>query len=71
MKYNIHTTTLCPGAMRTSWWDREEYPPELGDKNSLMHPSEIAELIEFILNRNPNTLYNRVILYPVCESEEL
>ena len=43
----------------------------LGDKNQLMHPSEMAELVEFILKRNPNTFYNKVTLYPVCESEEL
>ena len=71
MKYKIRTTTLCPGAMQTTLWDREEYPAEFGGVESIMHPSEIAELIEFILKGSPNTIFNRMTLYPVCESEEL
>ncbi len=69
MEHNIYVTTLCPGAVNTSWWDRpgSEYIHGNGDRSKIIKPSQIAKLVDFILDGEPNTLFNKVILTPVDE----
>jgi len=69
MEHNIHVVTLCPGGMNTSWWDRSDYST-YGDRNKIIPPSQVAELIEFILKGDSNTLFKQVLLLPVNEVED-
>jgi len=73
MKDNIYVTTLCPGAINTSWWDRpgSEYIHGDGDRSKIMQPTQIAKLVEFVLHTEENTLINKVIMVPPGEVQNL
>ena len=69
MKNNIYVTTLCPGGINTSWWDRpgSEYIHGDGDRTKLIQPIQMAKLVEFILKAEKYTLFNRVVMAPPGE----
>jgi len=72
MKNNIYVTTLCPGAVDTSWWDRAGgYKLGDGDRKKIIQPSQIAKLVEFILNGEEYTLFSRVVLVPSGEVDAI
>jgi len=72
MKNNIYVTTLCPGAVDTSWWDRAGgYLYGDGDRKKIIQPSQIAKLVEFILNGEEYTLFSRVVLAPSGEVDAI
>lgn len=67
LKNNIHVTTLCPGGINTSWWDRWELPY---DRKMLIEPGNIAKLIELILKLPEETLFKQAVFFPVCEADQ-
>ena len=66
IEHNILVTTLCPGGINTTWWDRMNWPFE---KEMLIEPKEIAELIRLIISSPASTLYKQVTFFPVCEAD--
>ncbi len=64
--YNIKVTTICPGGIDTTWWDRMNYDQ---NKKYLINPLEICELIEFVLNGRDTTMFKNVLFYPNSEAE--
>ena len=61
--HGIKVTTICPGGIDTELWD-PVHNPYPGDKEPLIKPEEMADLIEFLLTRPDSTIYRRVILFP-------
>ena len=68
-KFDVHMTTLCPGGMNTSWWGKGDYKHG-DDKDILIQPEEVANLIELILKGRPSTIFKNVIFIPRCEADE-
>lgn len=64
--HNILMTTLCPGRIDTTIWEKdgEKIP---GGKGNLLQPEEVFDLINFIINRPPSVLYKQVIFFPACD----
>jgi NADP-dependent 3-hydroxy acid dehydrogenase YdfG len=61
----ILVTTLCPGGIDTPLWnDTNPYP---FDKQEMIRPEEVAELIDYILKQPRRTLFKNVIFVPVVE----
>jgi hypothetical protein len=50
-------------------WERYDYRHR-AYKEILTKPSEIADLMELILNRRSATFFKKVIFFPVCEADE-
>jgi len=69
LKYNVHLVLLCPGGTDTSIWERNTYRHG-SDKEILIKPSEIAELMEHILNTRKAVFYKNIVFLPVCEVDE-
>jgi NADP-dependent 3-hydroxy acid dehydrogenase YdfG len=67
--FNVHVATLCPGGIDTTIWERNEYRHGT-DKNILIRPSEMAEMIDFILGMRKEILFSRATFYPVPEAPE-
>ncbi|MBA3707794.1 MAG: SDR family oxidoreductase [Planctomycetes bacterium] len=68
----ILVTTLCPGGIDTPLWSRGDDPAPgsvryPGDREALIAPEEIAELIEFLLSRPVGTVYKRLVFFPANE----
>ena len=60
--HNILTTTLCPGRIATELWGNVQRKlPE--EEKELVQPEEIFDLINFIINRQPRTLYKQVVFF--------
>jgi len=64
-EHGVLVTSICPGGIATPLWNQSN--PYFGDVNNLTHPSEIAELVEFILRQPKRLLYKKVILFPTGE----
>jgi NAD(P)-dependent dehydrogenase (short-subunit alcohol dehydrogenase family) len=58
--------TICPGGIDTPLWrsGRATYP---GNVDATMQPSEIAELVSFLIKQPSNTRYRRIICFPDIE----
>jgi NADP-dependent 3-hydroxy acid dehydrogenase YdfG len=67
--FNVHVTTLCPGGIDTTIWEKAQYRHG-ADKELLIKPSEMADLIDFILKQRSQILFSRAILYPAPEAQE-
>jgi len=61
----ILVTALCPGGIDTPLWNEEHpYPHE---RNTMIRPEEVADLIAYILAQPRRTLFKNVIFVPVVE----
>jgi short-subunit dehydrogenase len=67
--YNVHVVTLCPGGIDTTIWDRNEYRHGK-DKQLLIKPEEMADMVDFILKQRPQILFSRAVFYPAPEAQE-
>jgi len=65
IKDNIKVTSICPGGIDTTWWDRNTYPP---GKENLIETEEINSNVESIISSSKNTLYKQIVLIPTCEA---
>jgi NAD(P)-dependent dehydrogenase (short-subunit alcohol dehydrogenase family) len=61
----ILVTALCPGGIDTPLWNDENPYPH--DKDTMIRPEEIADLIAYILAQPKRTLFKNVIFVPVVE----
>ncbi len=59
--HGIGVSTICPGGIDTPLWDTTAYP---GDRKQIMSPTEVVELIEFLLTRPASTIYKRITFFP-------
>ena len=62
--HGIGVSTICPGGIDTPLWDTTAYP---GDRKQIMSPTEVVELIEFLLTRPASTVYKRLVFFPSNE----
>ena len=61
----IRITTLCPGGIDTPLWNETNpYPLE---KEGMIRPEEIADLIEYLLKQPKRTLFKNVVFIPTME----
>ena len=63
-KSEIRVTIINPGMVHSSFFQNLKFTPGKSIKNSIK-PSDIAELISFILNSNKNINYNDIYLTPI------
>jgi len=63
---NIRVVNLCPGGIKTTWWERAEYNR---DKKLIVEPPEIAELIKFLLESRSSTLFKNISFFSRSEAE--
>ena len=63
-KSEIRVTIINPGMVNSSFFQNLKFAPGKSTKNSIK-PSDIAELIFFILNSNRNINYNDIYLTPI------
>lgn len=61
----INITTLCPGGIDTPIWNNAN--PYPFDKEEMIKPGEIAELIDYILQQPKRILFKNVVFVPVVE----
>ena len=62
---SILVTALCPGGIDTPLWnDENPYP---FDKDTMIRPEEVADLIAYVLAQPTRTLFKNVIFVPVVE----
>jgi len=62
-EFGVHVCAICPGGIDTPLWN--ENNPYPGEKNDLIKPEELMELINFILKQP--TLYKKLIMFPMSE----
>ena len=59
----MYVCAICPGGIDTHLWNKDNpYPDE---KNDLIKPEELTELICFVLKQP--TLYKKMIMFPMSE----
>jgi NAD(P)-dependent dehydrogenase (short-subunit alcohol dehydrogenase family) len=61
----VLVTALCPGGIDTPLWGEEN--PYPFDKEAMIRPEEVADLIAYILAQPKRTLFKNVIFVPVVE----
>ena len=64
--HNIGVATICPGGIDTPLWDKEKNPYP-GDIDKTIRPSEIVDMVEFLLTQPPGTMYKRIVVFPTNE----
>lgn len=58
----VLVTAVCPGGIDTPLWN--ENNPYFGDEEKLISTDEIADLVEFVLDRPKTTLYKKIVFFP-------
>lgn len=66
LKYNIHVSAICPGAINTSWWDRWYYPH---DKKAMIPPEYIVKIVELILLAPESVVFKQASLVTTVEAD--
>ena len=61
--YGIQVTAVCPGAVRTPWWEGR-FP---GDIENILTTENITDLVSFLIKQPDNVLYKMLSVLPVCE----
>lgn len=61
----VLVTSLCPGGIDTPLWN-DDFPYPY-DKDGLIKPEEVADIIAYILAQPKRTLFKNVIFVPVIE----
>lgn len=64
--HNIGVSTICPGGIDTPLWSKETNPYP-GDINKVIKPSELVDMVEFLLNQPVSTMYKRIVVFPTNE----
>ena len=64
--HNIQVATICPGAIDTPLWD-PEINPYPGDIKKTIQPSEIVDLISYILSQPDHSIFKRIVVFPSNE----
>ena len=64
--HNIGVATICPGGIDTPLWNKETNPYP-GDLSKVIKPSEIVDMVEFLLNQPVTTMYKRIVVFPTNE----
>lgn len=64
--HNIQVATICPGAIDTPLWDPERNPYP-GDIKKTIQPSEIVDLISYILAQPDHSIFKRIVVFPSNE----
>lgn len=67
VEHGVLLTTLCPGGINTPLWNADTNPYGGPEVEKTMNPSELCDLIEFLLDQPNNTLYKKLIFFPVQE----
>ncbi len=62
-EHGVHVCAICPGGIDTPLWNTDN--PYPGEKNDLIKPEELTELIGFIFKQP--TLYKKMIMFPMSE----
>jgi NAD(P)-dependent dehydrogenase (short-subunit alcohol dehydrogenase family) len=61
----VLVTALCPGGIDTPLWnDQNPYPH---DRDTMIRPEEVADLIAYVLAQPKRTLFKNIIFVPVVE----
>jgi len=64
--HNIGVATICPGGIDTPLWDKETNPYP-GDIDKTIRPSEVVDMVEFLLKQPVGTMYKRIVVFPTNE----
>lgn len=64
--HNIQVATICPGAIDTPLWDPKTNPYP-GDISKAIQPSEIVNLISYILSQPDHSIFKRIVVFPSNE----
>ncbi len=65
IQHNIHVTTLCPGGIDTPLWNPDNPYPD--DIKQVIQPSEIVNLVDFLLQQPDSTLHKKLVFFPTIE----
>ena len=66
LEKNVLVSTICPGGIDTPLWNPVENPYP-GDRQRIMQPDEIVDLIEYMLDQPDRTLFKKVVTFPTNE----
>jgi NAD(P)-dependent dehydrogenase (short-subunit alcohol dehydrogenase family) len=64
-KDGILVTTLCPGGINTPLWNEDN--PYPFDRDVMIRPEEIADLIDYVLQQPRRTIFKNIIFVPTVE----
>jgi NAD(P)-dependent dehydrogenase (short-subunit alcohol dehydrogenase family) len=64
-RQGILVTALCPGGIDTPLWNEDH--PYAHDKEMMIRPQEVVDLMAFILAQPDRTVFKNVIFVPVSE----
>ncbi|MCH2065452.1 MAG: SDR family oxidoreductase [Roseibacillus sp.] len=64
--HNIQVATICPGAIDTPLWDPEKNPYP-GDISKTIQPSEIVNLVCYLLTQPDHSIFKRIVMFPTNE----
>lgn len=66
VEHNIQVAILNPGGINTPLWNRGDnfYP---GDKSKLLEPTEVADLVRYVLDAPDRTLFKKMVFFPTGE----
>ena len=64
--HGIVVSSICPGGIDTPLWNKETNPYP-GDIDKVIKPDEIVDMVEFLLNQPPGTMYKRIVVFPTNE----
>ena len=58
-KYNIRVTVVCPGSTAT-----ELSPHEGKDPRKMLHPADVAHVVEMIVTQAPQSFASEIVIRP-------
>ncbi len=66
LPHGVLLVTLCPGGIATPMWDAKNNP-YMGEREKLIKPDDVAELIDYILKQPKNILFKKLVFFPTSE----
>jgi len=63
--HGIQVTNLCPGGINTSLWNDDN--PYNGDVNELLQPSDVVDVLNFVISIKNNVIFKNIIFFPKNE----
>lgn len=67
----IRCTALCPGEINTPFIDRRAIVPGEADRNQMMQPEDVAEMIVFLVTLNPRVTIPELWCVPTVRRKNL
>lgn len=64
----VRISSISPGPVATSIWSHKDTPPTEAEKQRMLRPQDIAELVLFYLTRPDNVYLGDVVVEPWCFS---